>query len=212
VDLVVKFFLIGFVAGAVTGIPIGPVNVAIIDAAYRDTLRRAIAVGVGGAIADGLFALLGVLGVTRILKAHPAVPPILYAVSGLVLIGFGILTARSRPVAPVANLPRSPNPSKEIRSGITLGLTLICLNPAALLTWMVVLGPQIPGATSGESIVTCAGVLAGSAAWFSGVAVLTHKGKHLLGEKLSWINRVIGIGMVGYGGFLLVRAAREFFS
>src|SRR6478672_12256480 len=93
------FFLIGVAAGAATGIPIGPVNVAVIDAAYRHTLRRAMAVGLGGAVADCLYSGLGVLGVTPVLRTYPSVPPILYAVSGVVLLVYGFLTARSQPVA-----------------------------------------------------------------------------------------------------------------
>src|SRR5688500_11301399 len=97
------FFLIGIAAGALTGVPIGPVNVAVIDAAYRHTFRRAIAVGCGGALADGLYAALGVLGVTPILNEYPSIPPILYAVSGVVLLIYGFFTARSQPVAPAAD-------------------------------------------------------------------------------------------------------------
>ena len=92
------FFAIGVAAGALTGVPIGPVNVAVIDAAYRHTLRRAIAVGLGGSIADGLYAALGVMGVTPILRTYPAVPPILYAISGIVLLIYGFMTARTQPV------------------------------------------------------------------------------------------------------------------
>jgi len=62
------FVLIGIAAGALTGVPIGPVNVAVIDAAYRHTLRRAIMVGAGGACADGLYSALGLLGVTPVLR------------------------------------------------------------------------------------------------------------------------------------------------
>src|SRR5689334_6997855 len=94
------FFLIGAAAGAITGVPIGPVNVAVIDAAYRHTMRRAIGVGLGGALADGLYSALGVLGVTPVLRTYPSIPPLLYLVSGLVLLGYGFLTARSQPVAP----------------------------------------------------------------------------------------------------------------
>src|SRR3954447_5520090 len=97
------FFAIGFAAGALTGIPIGPVNVAVIDAAYRFTLRRAIAVGIGGAVADGLYSALGVLGVTPVLNKYPSVPPVLYAISGVVLLIYGFLTARSQPVTPASN-------------------------------------------------------------------------------------------------------------
>ena len=43
------YFLIGVAIGALTGVPIGPVNVAVIDGAYRHTLRRGMAVGLGGA-------------------------------------------------------------------------------------------------------------------------------------------------------------------
>ena len=103
--------LIGVAAGALTGVPIGPANVAVIDAAYRHTLRRALAVSAGAAIADGLCAAGSVLGVKRLLEAYPSVPPILFAFSGVVLLVYGFLTARSQPVAPAAQ--------PEIRSSDT---------------------------------------------------------------------------------------------
>ena len=53
--------------------PIGPVNVAVIDAAYRHTFRRAIAVGLGGACADCLYSGLGACGVTPFLHDYPSV-------------------------------------------------------------------------------------------------------------------------------------------
>ena len=71
------FLVFGVLAGSLTGVPIGPVNVAVIDASYRHTMRRALGVGLGGAIADSLYAALGVLGVTPVLNNYPSVPPIL---------------------------------------------------------------------------------------------------------------------------------------
>src|SRR5262245_14138700 len=132
------FLLIGVAAGALTGVPIGPVNVAVIDAAYRHTLRRAIAVGLGGAIADGLYAALGVLGITPILNNNPSIPPILFAISGAVLLIYGFLTARSQPVAPASDGGSQPKlePSREVRDGFVIGLLLIILNPAAIVTWV----------------------------------------------------------------------------
>src|SRR6185436_15175975 len=121
---VLIFMLFGVAAGALTGVPIGPANVAVIDAAYRHTLRRAIAVGLGAACADGLYAALGVLGVTPVLRTYPSVPPILYAVSGVVLLIYGFLTARSQPVTPAQNdAPKDAEPSREMWSGFTLGLS-----------------------------------------------------------------------------------------
>ena len=203
------FMLFGVAAGALTGVPIGPVNVAVIDAAYRHTLRRAIAVGMGGACADGLYSALGVLGVTPVLRTYPTVPPILYAVSGIVLLVYGFLTARSQPVTPTQNEPpKDVEPSREMWSGFTLGLALIVLNPAAIVTWVVIMGSIIPEATPINGIFCSLGVMAGSFGWFALVAYLTQKGKHVLGDKAAWIPRVIGIGLMVYAVWLIAKAVK----
>jgi threonine/homoserine/homoserine lactone efflux protein len=203
------FMLFGVAAGALTGVPIGPVNVAVIDAAYRHTLRRAIAVGMGGACADGLYSALGVLGVTPVLRTYPTVPPILYAVSGVVLLVYGFLTARSQPVTPAQNdAPKEAPPSREMWSGFTLGLALIVLNPAAIVTWVVIMGSIIPETTPLNGIFCSLGVMAGSFGWFALVAYLTQKGKHVLGDKAAWIPRVIGVALMVYAVYLIAKAVK----
>jgi threonine/homoserine/homoserine lactone efflux protein len=206
------FLAIGVAAGALTGVPIGPVNVAVIDAAYRHTMRRAIAVGLGGSIADGLYAALGVLGVTPILRAYPSIPPILYAFSGIVLLVYGFLTARSQPVAPAASTDPPPSESvalrREMWSGFSVGLALILLNPAAIVTWVVIMGSIIPDATTGEGVACAVGVMIGSFGWFALVAYLTQKGRQVLGDKAAWIPRVVGVALMVYAAYLLTKAVR----
>jgi arginine exporter protein ArgO len=206
------FFAIGVAAGALTGVPIGPVNVAVIDAAYRHTLRRAIAVGLGGALADGLYVALGVMGVTPFLQKYPSVPPILYAISGVILLVYGFLTARSQPVAPAAPTEVSSSGSvamrKEMWSGFSVGVALIILNPAAIVTWVFIMGSIIPDATITEGIACAIGVMVGSFGWFALVAYLTQKGRQVLGEKAAWIPRFVGIALMVYAAYLLGKAVR----
>lgn len=205
------FLLIGVLAGVLTGVSIGPVNVAVIDAAYRHTMRRAIAVGLGGACGDGLYSALGVLGVTPVLRTYPAVPPILYAVSGVVLLIYGFRTVRSQPVATTLPGPATSvegTPSRESWSGFTVGLALILLNPAAIVTWVVIMGSIIPDSTRLEGLACTLGVMVGSFGWFGLVAILTHKGKSVLGEKASWIPRVVGVGLMVYALYLLGKAVK----
>lgn len=211
------FLLIGIAAGAATGVPIGPVNVAVIDAAYRHTLRRAIAVGLGGAVADMLYAGLGVLGVTPVLNTYPSVPPILYAISGVVLLVYGFLTARSQPVqpaVPVADLDASASHRairlrREMWQGFSVGSALILLNPAAMVTWVVIIGQLIPTIDNNWEGLACAvGVFVGSFAWFALVAYLTHKGKNVLGDKAAWIPRVIGVALMVYAVYLIAKAVK----
>lgn len=204
------FLLIGIAAGALTGVPIGPVNVAVIDAAYRHTVRRAIAVGFGGACADALYAGLGVLGVTPVLKTYPTVPPILYGVSGVVLMIYGFITARSsspaKQVHPDGSDEAAAMQKHEIWHGYRIGLLLIVLNPAAVVTWVVIMGSILPEATKIEGALCALGVLIGSFSWFTMVAFLTHKGKDVLGDKAQWIPRVVGIALMFYAVYLIAKA------
>ncbi|HEY5952668.1 MAG TPA: LysE family transporter [Kofleriaceae bacterium] len=209
------FLVFGVLAGALTGVPIGPVNVAVIDASYRHTMRRAMGVGLGGAIADAFYAGLGIIGVTPVLAKWPSVPPILYAVSGIVLLIYGFLTARSQPVTPA--VPEEPLTesqqamiaSRELGQGMKVGVALIVLNPAAMVTWVVIIGQLLPTIDNNWEGLACAiGVFAGSFGWFSLVAYLTHKGKHVLGDKAAWIPRVVGIALMGYALWLLFKAVK----
>ena len=207
------FLLIGIAAGALTGVPIGPANVAVIDAAYRYTLRRGLAVALGSAVGDGIYCAAGVLGITPVIRTYPRVETALYAVSGIVLLIYGFLTARAQPVKPAgpAGTETSASEStvlrREVWSGFTVGLALIILNPAAIVTW-VIISSKMPHADTLEGLAATVGVIVGSLAWFSLVAYLTHKGKNVFGDKAAWIPRVIGVALIGYAVYLLFKAVR----
>ena len=203
------FVLIGVAAGALTGVPIGPANVAVIDAAYRHTLRRALAVALGAATADGMYSALGVVLLAPLLQEHPTLKPIFFAVSGVLLLVYGFLTARSKAAAPAPHeahtVTEAPN---EVFVGVITGLALIVLNPAAIVTWVVIMGSMIPETTTTNGFFCALGVMAGSFGWFSLVAYLTQKGKHVLGDKAAWIPRVIGIALMVYSVYLIAKAIK----
>jgi len=210
------FFIVGILAGALTAVPIGPVNVAVIDASYRHTLRRAIAVGLGGACGDCLYSTLGVLGVTPVLQTYPNVLTALYAVSGSVLLVYGFLTARTQQVQPARDSDNAlpvKDSREEMWQGFRVGLALILLNPAAIVTWVVIMGSMISDVTSEapnalDGILCSIGVFCGSFGWFALVAYLTQKGKHVLGEKAAWIPRVVGVALMVYAVYLIAKAVK----
>ena len=208
------YLFIGIAIGAITGIPVGPVNVAVIDAAYRHNLLRALAVGLGGAIGDIGYAALGILGLGPMLQRHPNVPPILYAVSGVVLVVYGILTVRSQPVAdgPPAEGAAKPTDGQHVTAGFLLGLALILGNPAAIVTWVVIVGSFMAGVDQLQGIGAVIGIGLGSLMWFSFVAWLADHGKKLLGHKAIYITRVVGVLLIGYGVYSLFRAAHYLFT
>lgn len=207
-----SYFLLGAAIGALTGVPIGPVNVAVIDAAYRHTLRRGIAVGLGGAIGDFVFSGAAMMWIGPHVLGRPGVKPVLFAISGVVLIIYGILTVRSQPPAAPSAAPHSVPPSHEIRNGLTVGLGLIILNPAAIVTWVVVVGSHLNDLSAWEALAAATGVFFGSLAWFTFVAFIADKGKRLMGDRAVWIMRVVGVCLVGYGLYSLGRAMRYFLA
>jgi threonine/homoserine/homoserine lactone efflux protein len=193
------YFLIGALLGAVTGIPIGPVNVAVIDAAYRHSLRRAVGVALGGAAGDTIFAYLGMVWFGPWVASRPLVPPILYVLSGLALLVYGIVTVRSQEIETSASgKPENQEPGKFL-GGFTLGFILIVLNPAALITWVVIVGTYFADITGGEGTACAVGVGCGSLLWFNFVAYLSNKGKNVLGHKMLWVTRTVGVLLIGYG-------------
>jgi threonine/homoserine/homoserine lactone efflux protein len=210
------FLLIGVAAGGITGVPIGPANVAVIDAAYRHTMRRAYAVCAGAALGDGICAGVGVLGVKPWLQSHPSLPPVLWALSGVVLLIYGMITMKSQPApsAVPATNPDEPSPSESMLhrhekvTGFKIGLALILLNPAAIVTWVFLMAASwMPAMTSHLDGVACAiGVIAGSFGWFSLVAFLTHRGKNVLGQKAAMIPKIVGALLMVYAVYLLSKA------
>ena len=57
----------GIIVGFIGGIPVGPVNAAVIDTAMRKCIRRAIAIGVGGAFVDFVYSQIATMGLGSLL-------------------------------------------------------------------------------------------------------------------------------------------------
>ncbi|MBE7451003.1 MAG: hypothetical protein HS111_19560 [Kofleriaceae bacterium] len=76
------WFAGGVGLGAVTGLPLGVVNVAIVEAASRRGARAAAGIGVGGAGADLSHAALAFGGVGQVVIGHPEVSAILRVAAG----------------------------------------------------------------------------------------------------------------------------------
>ena len=222
------YFLIGAALGTATGIPPGPVNLAVINAAYRTVLRRALAIGFGGMLGDVTYAALGILGIGPMLGRYPWLPPVLYLLTGVALVIYGFMNLRSRPQPegpagsagdpPGAGDPASDDlvhpsvPRYPILGGLTTGLGLLLLNPSTILTWVVIVGSLMAGASQAEGIAAVIGIGAGSFGWFAIVACATCYSRRALGARTAWIPRIVGALLMAYGVFSIGRAAHSWLA
>lgn len=162
---------LGLALGAITGMPLGVINVAIVDAAHARHRAYATGLGLGGASADTIHAALAFLGIGRVVAAHPEWLRAMAIVAACVIIGYAVLAWRRH---------RQPSAIADgsLARGVGAGIALTLPNPGALAAWGAIAAALWPSASLVEALVVAAGVGLGSAAWFT-----------LLGRVVATIRR-----------------------
>ena len=133
------YYLLGVLLGAGSSVVPGPCGLVVIDAATRLGVRRAVATAIGSGLGDLTYAAVGVFGVGHVLAADRELVTIILAISGVVLIAYGLACLRGRPVgreAPVHPL-----------GGVVVGFATLVCNPGALVTWSAIVGTQLAATT-----------------------------------------------------------------
>jgi threonine/homoserine/homoserine lactone efflux protein len=198
----VRAVAIGLALGVLTGIPLGVVNVAVLELGARDR-RAATWLGAGGALADGVHTVLAIIGYGAVITASPTATRVLAIGSAAIVVGYAVVVlarARRTPHARAA-APR-PVPASRWRA-LALGLSLTLPNPGALIAWTAVAAAVFPGATPAVAAACAIAVVAGSAAWFAALAQLAARSR--LAER-AWPARVVGIVLLALAAIAVARA------
>jgi arginine exporter protein ArgO len=159
----------GLLAGYGVAIPIGAIGALLVSLTARTSLRIGAAAALGVATADGLYAVLAVLGgaaLTRLIR--PIATP-LHWVAAIVLIAIAGRTA-------LTALRHHRDPARASRTGAALTtpgraylalLGLTVLNPATIVYFgALVLGRQSgAGLGAGAALVFVVAAFAASASW-----------------------------------------------
>ncbi|MEO8706480.1 MAG: LysE family transporter [Kofleriaceae bacterium] len=153
---------LGLGLGFVTGMPLGVINVAIVDSAAAGRRRFATGLGLGGAAADTIHAGLAFVGVGRLVTARPELVRWLAVAAAVLIIGYAVLAWRRR-----RGVVRVTSDDSRMVHGVTTGAALTLPNPGALAAWVAVAASLWPDATPVDAGVIAAGVGVGSAVWFT---------------------------------------------
>jgi threonine/homoserine/homoserine lactone efflux protein len=152
---------LGLGLGALTGIPLGVINVAIVDAAVARRRRFALGLGLGGAAADAVHAALAFLGIGRLVAAHPEWIRWFAVAAAAIIFGYAAFAWRRHEQAATAR------DGESTARGFATGIALTLPNPGALAAWAAVAASLWPAAEIAEALVFAACVGIGSAVWFT---------------------------------------------
>jgi threonine/homoserine/homoserine lactone efflux protein len=201
----VQPLLSGIASGLLLAVLIGPVFFALLQTSIERGFRSGVLLAVGVMLSDAVCAALCFLGYSQ-LNITESFHESLAIFGGLILVGFGITTLFKKPVL---------HAQTDIRAGgrpgtyryVFKGFALNAINPSVLLFWaaMVTLG-SVQHGYNGMQI----GVFLGSIIFtvlstdVAKAYVATRLRSYLTLTLITWMNRSVGIAMVGFGLKLLV--------
>ncbi|GAB3154183.1 LysE family transporter [Micromonospora sonneratiae] len=177
--------LAGLLAGYGVAVPVGAIAILVMGLAARTSLRVGVAAAMGVATADGIYAVVAVLGGAALAGLIEPVAGPLRWVAAAILVALAGHTA-------VAAIRRYGNPAPAARSGRGLAtpgrayaglLALTMLNPMTVVYFAaLVLGRQTAdGMTFVEAMVFAVAALVASASW----QLLVATGGSLVGRLLT---------------------------
>ena len=201
---------IGFGAGFVVSMQLGPLSLFLIRSTLRGTLAIGLAIGAGIAVVDALYAAAGAAGAAPVL----AVDSVRMAFG---LVGAGVLFALGAHTLWSAFRVRlggeSDSEVASPRRAFATSLAATASNPLTIASWAAVFAAASTAgiaSTTDSAVAFVAGVGLGSMAWVTLLAIAVAAARRRGGPRLlKTLDAAAGTAIVGFGGLLAWRTLRE---
>lgn len=202
-----KSVALGFVIAA----PLGPVNILCIQRTLASGRKIGWLSGAGAAVADGLYALVAVLGIGIIAGFLADNQIVLRLVGGTILILLGLRIISSHVTTKPAKPPKGGKHASAFISMFLFNL----VSPTTIATYAgAIAGLGAVWKTNGgliEPMMIVLGVMSGSLLWVTLLVLGAHQMKKLLRDKwLKAVNVVVGAVLASFGVVVLISAALRF--
>ena len=207
----------GFISGLILSIPVGPVNLTIMNEGARRGFRWALLIGLGATVMEVVYCAIAFTGFAslfgnRILKATME----LFSFAFMLYLGIRFLVAKSIP----ATNPIEERIEEKLHphSAFMIGFVRVMGNPGVLLFWIILAANFISREwvePNGRGKLACiAGVALGTGLWFFGLSYAVSLGHKKLSERtLLRMERFSGIGLLGlaliHGGNIIWQMVRH---
>lgn len=178
--------LTGFLSGFILSVPVGPVNLTIINEGARRGLLWALLIGFGASAMEVIYCTLAFTGFASffdgvILKAAMELTSFIF------MLYIGIRFWNARAIPSVAPVEKKIEDKIHPHSAFAIGFVRVMGNPGVFLFWIVLAANfksrDWVGASVGDVCSCVAGVGAGTSLWFCSLSYVVSRGHGKFTEK-----------------------------
>ena len=205
-------FLVGFIIGYLTTIPIGPINLAVMMKALRTHTLQALLIGVGSAFMDLIYCGAAMFGIGSVIS-NPTIDTIFRVSTFLIFFVYGVKTTFGK--LPEAHFQPSDEDVPGVKRYFLLGMAMYFSNPSFLAYWITI-GGIVHGYHVIESTMVNNGLFAlgtgvGVTAWFFTLVELVERQKVKFEvDRIRKITRFFGLVLLVVSSVLGWNLLKEF--
>lgn len=196
------FLIKGLLIGLIFGIPIGAVGTLTMQRTINYNSKLGFITGLGSSVADMIYAVIGVFGITIISDFLLEYQAIINIIGSIFILILGITTIRKK--IEMQKEEKRQNISKTFLSSFIIGIT----NPATIITFIFAftyfnLMEQV---TLINGILLVLGVLLGTIIWWTILVIISNKIKKNINEKrLKNVNKIFGILLILFSVIIIIQ-------
>jgi L-lysine exporter family protein LysE/ArgO len=196
----------GFIAGFLVSMPIGPINITIINEGARSGFLRAWMVGLGAVTMDIVYCGVGFAGFSHLFESH-LLKASMELVSFLLLTFLGVKYWRTAAINKTSKSADALEQRIHQTTAYMTGLVRVIGNPGVLLLWITLSAAAMahelvdPPVSSRTACVV--GVGLGATAWFTLLSYGMARGKGKFSDA-TLIHMARFSGLLLMGGAVLV--------
>jgi threonine/homoserine/homoserine lactone efflux protein len=209
--------LTGFISGVLLSIPVGPINLTIINEGARRGFIWAALIAAGAVVADLIYCTMAFTGFAsffgnRVIKA------VMELTSFVFLLYLGVKFLKAKTIEASSKIEERIEEKLHPHSAFMIGFVRVIGNPGVLLLWMIIAANFISREwvqREGSSEFFCIfGVAVGAGLWFLGLSYAVSLGhKKFTDKTLLKLEHFSGIGLITlaviHGAHIIWQMARH---
>ncbi len=192
--------LTGFISGFLLSVPVGPINLTIINEGARRGFRWAFRIGLGAVLMEVIYCTMAFTGFASFFsRGYIKAAMELFSFVFMLFLGVKFLLARS--IEATTRIEAQIEEKLHPRSAFMTGFVRVMGNPGVFVFWIILAANFISrewvGHTYLSKLCCIGGVAAGTGLWFLGLSWAVSLGHRNFSERtLLRMEHFSGIGLL----------------